>query len=506
MLLIYVIVAAAIPCCFSPTRGRCCTCSPLLFGIGLGGDYMIIPLMAADLFGVQRLGRVMGFVLTADGVAEAVSPMFVAGLRDRMGSYGPGFLLLMRLAAIGAVAVSLLPEATPARNREVHPWTDADFIRSTVIASATAGPRHAVAVGTLVASARPARRCRRPTACGSASSAPARERTQLMDACLAVPGLEVVSLCDAYTGRAERAKARSGGKAAILADYRAVLDDRNVDAVFIVTPDHWHKTMAVAALDAGKDVYIEKPMTYTVDEGTDIIAAVDRTTTHPAGRQPGREFARSCGTAREIVKSGRLGQITLVRANFNRNSAGGAWLYPIPPDASERTVNWPQFLGSAPQRPFSLERFFRWRCYWDYSGGLATDLFVHLTSEHPVPARRGGAVAGDRRRRDAPLEGHARGARHASTPCSRIRRASPSTLGCTLNSTGADEGVHIYGTKGALHLTGDEIRFSVEQPGEDNRWVVRSWPEALEARVLRRPEGPGQREPVPATADDAAGG
>jgi MFS family permease len=110
MLLIYVIVAASIPLLLFAESWTMLHVFALLFGIGLGGDYMIIPLMAADLFGVQRLGRVMGFVLTADGIAEAVSPMLVAGLRDRMGTYRPGFLLLMGLAAVGAGAVALLPQ------------------------------------------------------------------------------------------------------------------------------------------------------------------------------------------------------------------------------------------------------------------------------------------------------------------------------------------------------------------------------------------------------------
>ena len=109
MLLIYLIVALSIPLLFLADSWVMLHVFALLFGIGLGGDYMIIPLMAADLFGVQRLGRVMGFVLTADGVAEAVSPMIVAGLRDRMGSYRPGFLLLITLAMIGAAAVAMLP-------------------------------------------------------------------------------------------------------------------------------------------------------------------------------------------------------------------------------------------------------------------------------------------------------------------------------------------------------------------------------------------------------------
>ena len=319
---------------------------------------------------------------------------------------------------------------------------------------------------------------------------------QLIDACLAIPGLEVVSLCDAYTGRAERAKQRSGGRAAIVADYRAVLDDRTVDAVFIVTPDHWHKTMALAALDAGKDVYLEKPMTYRLDDGPAIIAAVDRTKRILQVGSQGPSSAQE-QAAREIVKSGRLGQITLVRAAFNRNSAGGAWLYPIPPDANERTVDWARFLGDAPKRPFSLERFFRWRCYWDYSGGLATDLFVHLaTTIHHVLDVKG------------PSQVIASGATHRWKDTHEVPDTIDAvltypegftvTLGCTLNSTGGEEGVHIHGTKGTLHLLGDQLHVSSEQGGDNNRWVVRSWPEALERAYYADPkvqaiESPGTR-------------
>lgn len=119
MLLIYTIVAAAIPLLLIAHSWPVLYTFALLFGIGLGGDYMIIPLMAGDLFGVQRLGRVMGFVLTADGIAEAVVPMIVAGLRDRMGSYRPGFLLLMSLAALGALAVSFLPRRSTTRIADI---------------------------------------------------------------------------------------------------------------------------------------------------------------------------------------------------------------------------------------------------------------------------------------------------------------------------------------------------------------------------------------------------
>jgi len=114
MLLIYVIVALAIPPLFYADTSGMLSLAAFLFGIGLGGDYMIIPLMAADLYGLAIMGRVMGVVLTADSVAEALVPMQVAAIRAQTGSYAVGFLVLVVLAAIGAVAVSLLPRATPA--------------------------------------------------------------------------------------------------------------------------------------------------------------------------------------------------------------------------------------------------------------------------------------------------------------------------------------------------------------------------------------------------------
>jgi predicted dehydrogenase len=258
-----------------------------------------------------------------------------------------------------------------------------------------------------------------------------------------------------------------------------------VDAVFIVTPDHWHRQMSLDALDAGKDVYLEKPMTWTIDEGPEIIAAVDRTRRILQVGSQG-VVAEPERRAREIVHAGRLGQITLVRAAFNRNSAGGAWLYPIPPDASPQTVNWQQFLGSAPARPFDLARFFRWRCYWDYSGGLATDLFVHLFSSiHYVLGL------------DMPSQVVASGATHRWTDTHEVPDTIDAiltydqgltvTLSCTLNSSVADSGIDILGTQGALRLR-DGLEWLPEPGGENNRWVVRSWPEALERAYYADPQ------------------
>jgi predicted dehydrogenase len=310
---------------------------------------------------------------------------------------------------------------------------------------------------------------------------------QLMDAAADVGGIEIVALTDAYTGRAERGRARAGGKATIAADYRTILADRAIDAVFIATPDHWHHRMALDALDAGKDVYIEKPLTYTADEGLDIVRAVERTR---RVLQVGSQGVSSAETAqaRAIVQSGRLGQITLIRASFHRNTAGGAWLYPIPPDASEKTVDWKQFLGNAPARPFSLERFFRWRCYWDYSGGLATDLFVHLVSSiHAIM----GVTMPDRVM--------AAGATYRWKSTHEVPDTIDAiltypeqftvTLACTLNSeAGGESGMEILGTKGTLRFRDGNLELAAEQPQEDNRWVVRSWPDALERAYYADPK------------------
>jgi len=298
---------------------------------------------------------------------------------------------------------------------------------------------------------------------------------------------EIVALCDAYRGRAERGRARAGGKAAIVDDYRRLLDDRSIDAVFVATPDHWHSRMAIDAVSAGKDVYIEKPMTYTVDEGLDIVAAVDR---HKRILQVGSQGVSGVrqATARELVKSGRLGAITMIRASYHRNSDSGAWLYPIPPDASPQTVDWKQFLGPAPQQPFSLERFFRWRCYWDYSGGLATDLFVHLLTwihfvmDVQAPSRIQGA---------------------GGTFVRKMTHEVPDTLvgtltypegftvqlSCTLNSqAGSASGVEILGSKASLRLRGDDVVLDEERIDQGgNGWVVRSWPEALEKAYYADP-------------------
>jgi predicted dehydrogenase len=188
--------------------------------------------------------------------------------------------------------------------------------------------------------------------------------------------------------------------------------------------------------------------------------------------------------AKEIIRSGKLGEITMIRAAYNRNTPGGAWIYPIPPDANPGTVNWDMFLGPAPHIPFSLERFFRWRCYWDYSGGIATDLFVHLcTTIHylmdaKMPSR---AVAlGELYRWK-----ESRNVPDTVNGVLEYPEGFAVNLSSTLNNeTSPQASFQILGTGGTLSI-GEALTFSPENVHEDVQWVIDSWPRELEQAYLQ---------------------
>jgi len=202
---------------------------------------------------------------------------------------------------------------------------------------------------------------------------------ELLRGTLSVPGTECVAIADLYDGRHTAGREALGKEVPVTRDYRRVLDRKEVDAVIIAATDHQHRRLVVDACAAGKDVYCEKPMSHNVEDGYAMVAAAQKgNRILQAGSQ--RVSSVLYRKAKEIHDSGKLGDIYAIDAHWDRNSASGAWVYPVPPDATEQSIDWNGFLGDAPKRPFEPVRFFRWRCYKDYGEGLAGDLFVHLVS------------------------------------------------------------------------------------------------------------------------------
>lgn len=204
-----------------------------------------------------------------------------------------------------------------------------------------------------------------------------------------IPGVKLVAVADLYDGRLERAKERWGNHLFTTRDYREILSRKDIDAVIIGTSDHWHSKISVDAMEAGKDVYCEKPMVQKIEQGHEVVAAQKRT-----GRilQVGSQYASSMvfQKAKDLMAQGAIGQLNLVEAWLDRATALGAWQYSIPPDASTARVDWDRYISNTTKRPFDAKRFFRWRNYQDYGTGVAGDLYVHLlTGLHVVTGSAG---------------------------------------------------------------------------------------------------------------------
>jgi predicted dehydrogenase len=196
---------------------------------------------------------------------------------------------------------------------------------------------------------------------------------------LQVPGVRLVAVADCYDGRLAHAKELWGEDVFTTRDYREILARKDIDAVIIATPDHWHKQAAIDAMNAGKDVYCEKPMIHLYSDGPEIIETA-RSTNRIIQIGSQRVSSMIYAKAKELLASGAIGKLNMVTAHWDRNSSIGAWNYSVPLDASTQTCDWPRFEGTAPKMAFNADRFFQWRKWKDYGSGVAGDLFVHLFS------------------------------------------------------------------------------------------------------------------------------
>lgn len=213
---------------------------------------------------------------------------------------------------------------------------------------------------------------------------------RLMESLRTIKGVRIAAVCDIWDFHLEEGRKLAEPNAFATKEYERLLDRKDIDAVLIGTPDHWHVPITIDACAAGKDVYVEKPLTHDLAEGQAVIDAENK---HQRIVQVGTQ-QRSMPhiqKAREIIQSGQLGEIHKVHLTWNRNAPRSA-----PPNLNidPKSVDWKRFLGNAKAQPFDEYRFRQWRWFWDFGGGIFTDLMVHwidvvhwvLDLDHPASA------------------------------------------------------------------------------------------------------------------------
>ncbi len=292
---------------------------------------------------------------------------------------------------------------------------------------------------------------------------------------------KVAVVCDLYDGHFRRAQ-EIQANTPTTREFREVIDRKDIDAVVIATSDHWHAPVAIAAMQAGKDVYCEKPMTHTIPEAVEM-AKVSKAT----GRlvQVGSQSLSMTSTqkARELVQSGAIGNVFMVRCSIFRPSAIGAWRYPVPPDASPTTVDWERFQGNAPKRDFDAARFFQFRNWWDYGTGIAGDEYVHLLSrvhyvlgvQYPKTAIATGGIfkwTGDRDVPDIHNTMYDYGKFHAVVEANLVSNWDPGEI------------VRFFGEGGTVELTEWGATMVPYNPREDYLYPLESWPKDTKDKFI----------------------
>jgi predicted dehydrogenase len=271
------------------------------------------------------------------------------------------------------------------------------------------------------------------------------------------PVVDVAAVCDVWLTRADRAKQKAPG-AAVFQDHRKLLDEAKPDALLVATPDHWHSRIAIDALNAGKDVYCEKPLTLRIEEGPQIVKAarVNKRVCQVGMQQ--RSGPHYMQARDEYIKAGKLGKITLARTWWHGN---GAHLAKAPADMATKPENldWSRFLAPVKWRDWDPQQFWNFRAYLDFGGGQITDLFTHwidvvhmfMGQEVPISAVAGGGVY-----------------------CYEDGRTAPDTINAILEYPGkwaatfeatlapglSGDGIEIVGTEGRLNITRAKFEFT----------------------------------------------
>ncbi|KAF5033789.1 MAG: Gfo/Idh/MocA family oxidoreductase [Petrimonas sp.] len=195
---------------------------------------------------------------------------------------------------------------------------------------------------------------------------------------LSIDGVKLMAVCDLYDKRLDEAKNQWGSDLFLTKDYKEILTLKDIDAIIIATPDHWHQPIAIEAMNAGKHIYCEKPIIHKLDEGKKLVEAQQKNKTY---FQIGSQGMASIGNkiAKILIKNGIIGKVNLIDGQFT-SAPGMLNSFKTPEGANQKTIWWERFLGNAPKIPFDAQRFLAWRNWKDYGTTIAGDLFVHVIS------------------------------------------------------------------------------------------------------------------------------
>jgi predicted dehydrogenase len=320
----------------------------------------------------------------------------------------------------------------------------------------------------------------------------------LLKTAVALPGTECVAAADLYDGRHTLAEEIAGAKIKTTRRYQELLDNKEIDCIIAAVPDHWHKQVVVDAMNAGKDIYCEKPMSHSAEDGVAMVAAAKK-----AGRivQIGSQRVSSviCAKAKELLAKGIIGELNLVEGSLGRNDPTGAWEYPPPFDLSLQTLDWETWQGTVPKREFDAKLFARWRCWKEYGTGVAGDLLVHLVSgmnymlgwnEPPARATAAGGILRWNDGRNMP------DVQAVIYEYGKIPVYLRLNLGCE-----SPEVYRFQGSKGILEVTENAIAY-LPQSGEDTSpsYYANSFPNQMRAAYYKKwhdeNDPPASKEPI----------